>query len=116
MGPRTEPWGTPYKRGKVSDLKSPFTTHCVLSLRYDLNHSSTVPQKPKVECNLLIKMSWSIVSKAALRSKSAIIEIFCHLQKTEGHCKFLKVQFLYCDIFYRQIDVFQGGYYLVNVG
>ena len=73
------------KRGKVSYLKSLFTTQ--RSQRYDFRNLVRFHKKTKVECNLLIKMSWSIVSKAALRSKSAIIEIFLSYAE-EGFCKF----------------------------
>ena len=33
MGPRTEPWGTPYFKGKGKEFKSPTETDCVLLVR-----------------------------------------------------------------------------------
>ena len=40
----------------------------------EVNQSRTVPEQPKVVCNLLIRMSWSMVSKAADRSSSDKID------------------------------------------
>ena len=43
MGPRTEPWGTPYFKGKGEEFKSSTETDCsVGKIRYEpLEHSAT---------------------------------------------------------------------------
>ena len=38
-----------------------------------MSQSRTVPEQPKVVCNLLISVSWSMLSKAADRSSSVKI-------------------------------------------
>ena len=67
-GPRTEPCGTPhFKRIKlIRDLQKTRPR----KLRLEVNQPRTVPEQPKVVCNLLIKMTWSMLSKAADRSGS----------------------------------------------
>ena len=56
MGPRTEPWETPYFKGKGEEFKSPTETDCVLLVRKDMNHLNTVPLIPKEYDNLLSKI------------------------------------------------------------
>ena len=46
IGPRTEPWGTPYQSAAGSKSVLPTLTECVLPDRYDLNQpraSSLIP-------------------------------------------------------------------------
>ena len=74
-GPRTDPSGTPKTRGVGVDIKPSTTTDCVISLRYDSNQDSATPEIPKVLSSRLNRMAWSRVSKTALRSSSASIDI-----------------------------------------
>ena len=46
MGPKTEPWGTPYFKGKDEEFMSPTDTDCVLLVRLDTNGLNTVPLTP----------------------------------------------------------------------
>ena len=70
IGPRTEPWGTTYTRTLLT------LTQCFLSVRYDLNQSSAIPDMPKAVWSLFNKTSWSKVSKAALRSNKFSRQMF----------------------------------------
>ena len=67
IGPSTDPCGTPYFS---SDVLDPIWTVWVLSWRYDLNHFRASPLIPKEQSNKSKSFWWSMVSKAALRSKS----------------------------------------------
>jgi len=76
-GPRTEPWGTlqedVYQEGRsVSHL-----TWKQRAGRYDLNQLRTEPWIPNQDERWVIKMSWSIVSKAAERSSGQRHDTFC---------------------------------------
>ena len=51
------------------------TTVCCLSNRYDLNHERGVPEIPKTCSRRDRRILWSMVSKAADRSRSVRIEI-----------------------------------------
>ena len=68
-GPRTEPRGTPQE--EVCQDRS--VSHFTQKQRDDLNQLRTEPWIP----NRVIKMSWSIVSKAAERSSRQRHDIFC---------------------------------------
>ena len=74
MGPRMEPWGTPQCRGARDEVASPIPMENCLPVRYDLNHSRAVPDMPTECCSRVIRIVWSIVSKAAVRSSSTRIE------------------------------------------
>jgi len=71
-GPRTEPRGTPQEEVCQDRSVSHFTQK-QRDDRYDLNQLRTEPWIP----NRVIKMSWSIVSKAAERSSRQRHDIFC---------------------------------------
>lgn len=58
IGPRIEPWGTPYILGAGNDEWFPIDTKKCLSDKYEVNHWSTQT------CNLAIRMAWSMVSEA----------------------------------------------------
>ena len=45
-------------------------TDCFLSERYDLNHWTATSQTPRWNCSLDKRMLWSMVSNAALKSRS----------------------------------------------
>ena len=45
-------------------------TDCIQSSTYDCSHCSTAPLKPYVTSGRRSKMSWSTVSKAAVKSSS----------------------------------------------
>ena len=45
-------------------------------IKYDLNQLRTVPPNPSVLCSLVTKIVWSMVSKAADKSKSTTTDTF----------------------------------------
>ena len=68
LGPRTDPWGTPYSSVMSSEVAVSIATHCLRPQRYDLSQSSAPDVIP---CPWLSRWSmilWSKVSKAADRS------------------------------------------------
>ena len=48
-GPSTEPWGTPYMSFENLDRLEPTFTAWNLSIKYEVNHLSAVPQTPNHE-------------------------------------------------------------------
>ncbi len=74
-GPSTEPWGTPYYTCDRYDTSSFTATNWWRSDKYDLNHASALVLMPTKFSSLLKRMLWSIVSNAALRSRSTNREI-----------------------------------------
>ena len=70
ISPSTDPCGTPYFSVTGSDVLDPIWTICILSRRYDLNHLKVSPLIPNEWFNRSKSFWWSMVSKAALRSKS----------------------------------------------
>ena len=72
-GPRTEPWGTPNNRFCSQDKVDPICTDWTRPFRYDKNHLRGSPLMPQYISSVLISVSWSIVSYAALRSSSTSI-------------------------------------------
>ncbi len=71
-GPTTETWGTPYF---TCDRYDTSATNLWQSDKYDLNHANALPLMPTKFSSLFKRMLWSIVSNAALRSKSTNREI-----------------------------------------
>jgi len=67
-GPRTEPWGTPQEDVYQEDRSVSHLTWKQRDDRYGLNQLRTEPWIPNQDERRVIKMSWSIVSKAAERS------------------------------------------------
>ena len=67
-GPRTEPWGTPQEKVCQEDRSVSHFTRKQRDDRYDLNQLRTEPWMPNQDERRVIKMSWSIASKAAERS------------------------------------------------
>jgi len=67
-GPRTEPWGTPQEEVCQEDRSVSHFTQKQRDDRYDLNQLRTEPWIPNQDERRVIKMSWSIVSKAVDRS------------------------------------------------
>ena len=67
-GPRTEPWGTLQEDVCQEDRSVTHLTRKGRDDRYDLNQLRTEPWLPNQHERRVIKMSWSIVSKAAERS------------------------------------------------
>jgi len=76
-GPRTEPWGTPQEEVCQEDRSVSHFTRKQRDDRYDLNQLRTEPWIPNQDERRVIKMSWSIVSKAAERSSRQRHDIFC---------------------------------------
>jgi len=68
IGPITEPCGTPQVTGTVVETKLPYFTENALLVRYDFNHFKTVPYIPTNWDYRFMRITWSIVSKAALKS------------------------------------------------
>ena len=67
-GPRTEPWGTPQEEVCQEDRSVSHFTRKQRDDRYDLNQLRTEPWIPNQDERRVIKLSWSVVSKAAERS------------------------------------------------
>jgi len=76
-GPRTEPWGTLQEDVYQEDRSVSHLTRKQRDDRYDLNQLRTEPQIPNQDERRVIKMSWSIVSKAAERSSKQRHDTFC---------------------------------------
>jgi len=76
-GPRTEPWGPPQEDVYQEDRSVSHLTRKQRDDRYDLNQLRTEPWIPNQDERRVIKMSWSIVSKAAQRSSRQRHDIFC---------------------------------------
>ena len=72
-GPRTEPWGITQEDVCHEDRSD---THLTRKGR-DLNQLRTEPWMPNQFERRVIKMSWSIVSKAAERSSRQRHDTFC---------------------------------------
>ena len=73
-GHNTEPCGTPHANFRVDDLSPKNVTAWVLSLRKDRIQFKAAPVMPNDSSIRRRRMSWSTVSKAALRSSSPIKE------------------------------------------
>ena len=69
MGTRTEPWGTPQERGSEEEMLSRHETEKDLCDRYDWNQVRARSHIPNQEVRRWSRMEWSIVSKAAERSR-----------------------------------------------
>ena len=76
-GPRTEPWGTPQEDVCQEDRSVSHLTRKQRDDRYDLNQLRTAPWIPNQDERRVIKMLWSIVSKAAERSSRQRRYTFC---------------------------------------
>ena len=76
-GPRTEPWGTPQEAVYQEDKSVSHLTRKQLDDRYDLNQLRTEPWIANQDERRVMKMSWSIVSKAAERSSRQRHDTFC---------------------------------------
>jgi len=75
--PRTEPWRTPQEDVCQEDRSVTHSTRKGRDDRYDLNQLRTEPRMPNQDERRVIKMSWSIVSKAAERSSRQRHDTFC---------------------------------------
>ena len=69
VGPNTEPCGTPHLTLWVADLAPPMATYSVRFVRYEVNQFRAESEMPMVECRRWRRMLWSMVSKAAVRSR-----------------------------------------------
>ena len=69
MGPSTEPWGTPYMSCDGDEDELLTEVDWYLSERYEWNHWSAVDWMPKTEFRRERRIWWSVVLKAAERSK-----------------------------------------------
>ena len=68
-GPIMEPCGTPQVIAIFSEEESPMEIKNSRQVRYDLNQSKTISDRPTQCSSLCIRISWSTVSKASLRSR-----------------------------------------------
>ena len=68
-GPTTEPWGTPEVNRAGFDRKLPILKEKVIFLIKDIIHCKAILHKP-ISIRRCIWISWSIVSKAADKSRS----------------------------------------------
>jgi len=80
-GPRTEPWGTSQEDVYQEDRSVSHLTRKRRDDRYNLNQLRTEPWIPNQDERWVIKMSWSIMLKAADRSSK-------QRQKTKTHEKY----------------------------
>jgi len=69
IGPNTEPWGTPVTSRVGDDLQPEHETVKVLFDRYEENQERTLLRRPNRKDQRCSRMEWSIVSKAAERSR-----------------------------------------------
>jgi len=76
-GPRTVPWETPQEDMYQEDRSVSHLTRKQRDDRYDLNQLRTEPRIPNQDERRVIKMSWSVVSKAADRSSKQRHDTFC---------------------------------------
>ena len=67
-GHNTEPLGTSQEVGSISEKQLPILMACRLSVRYEVNQLRAVPDIPYHVDKRVMRMLWSIVSKAADRS------------------------------------------------
>ena len=67
-GPKTEPCGTPHDVGNMSEKQLPIFMACCLSVRYEVNQLRAVPDMPYHVDRRVMRILWSMVSKAADRS------------------------------------------------
>ena len=67
-GPKTEPCGTPHDVGNMSEKQLPVLMACCLSVRYEVNELRAVPDMPYHVDRRVMRILWSMVSKAADRS------------------------------------------------
>ena len=67
-GPKTEPCGTPHDVGNMSEKQLPILMACCLSVRYEVNQLRAVPDMPYHVDRRVMRILWSMVSKAADRS------------------------------------------------
>ena len=78
-GPRTEPWGTPQEDVYQEYRSVSHLTRKQGDDRYDLNQLRTEPWIPNQDERRVIKVSWSVVSKAAERSSRQRHDTFSDL-------------------------------------
>ena len=67
-GPKTEPCGTPHDVGNMSEKQLHILMACCLSVRYEVNQLRAVPDMPYHVDRRVMRILWSMVSKAADRS------------------------------------------------
>ena len=74
---QTDPCGTPYDKGTILDFTPLINTDCCRWDKYDLNQLRAASRRPMYYRSLDSKISWSVVSNAALKSnKSKITHCF----------------------------------------
>ena len=71
--PNTEPWGTPHTMW-ISDMIDSIHVHCERSEKYDFINRRALPVIQTYFSNIVNKLLWSIVSKAADKSRSTRVD------------------------------------------
>jgi len=100
-GSRTEPRGTLQEEKYKEDRWLSHLTRKDRDDRYDSNQLRTEPRKPNQDEKSEIRMSWSMVSKAAERSRrQRLYVIQSHL--SDDH-EYTKEQFQWNDAYSKQI-------------
>jgi hypothetical protein len=75
IGEITVPWGTPHLIVFKELIVLFILTHCFLFDKWEVNNFKLLPQMPNC-FNLIMRMSWSTVSKALVRSKYTVAHFF----------------------------------------
>lgn len=73
VGARMDPRGTPQVTGATDETEFPLSTEKVLSHKKDLNQLRASPRMPTLCSRHKIRIVWSTVSNAALRSSKTRI-------------------------------------------
>ena len=76
-GSRTEPWGTPHIQVWQKEKLLLHLTRKERDDKYDLNQSKAEPWMPNQDDRRVSSMLWSMVSKAAERSRRQRQDTFC---------------------------------------
>ena len=105
-GPNTEPCGTPHVNFRVDYLPPKNVSAWVLSLRKDRIQFKATPVMPNDNSRPRRRMSWSTVSKAAMRSSSPIKESAASINSSLSHSM---------DFFHATLLQFQQPSYLSSL-
>ena len=95
-GPKTEPCGTPHDVGNMSEKQLPILMACCLSVRYEVNQLRTVPDMPYHVDRRVMRILWSMVSKAADRSSRVTLERSCKIKMVHTVCR---IKYCWSDTF-----------------
>ena len=95
MAPKQNPGGTPQEVGSMSEKQSPILMACRLSVRYEVNQFRAVPDILYHIDKRVMRMSWSMVSKAADRSsRVSAVTLPLSMLRLMSLCTFNRVVFV----------------------